>query len=202
MADRVPAIYARVSHLDQSLASQLPDLERWAESEDGPCLWFKDHFTGLTVRRPGFGQLSDAIEAGKISKVVVWRLDRLGRSAADLTRFFEYLQRVRVGLISLREGVDLDTPAGRLMAHVIASVAQYDTEVRRERQMAGIAAAKAKGKTWGGSKPGRALKLKPNVIKRIKEMAASGVKKTEIARALGLSRKTIYLALRTESASS
>ena len=76
----------------------------------------------------------------------VWRLDQLGRTAKGLLTLLEELQVLGVGLVSLREGFDLPTPAGQLMAGVLASVAAYETEVRKELQLAGIAKAKTKGK--------------------------------------------------------
>jgi DNA invertase Pin-like site-specific DNA recombinase len=92
-----------------------------------------------------------------VSRVVDWRLDRLGRTAKGLTALFAELLELRVNLVSLRDSIDLNTPAGRLMANVLASVAQYETEVRAERVRAGQMIARANGKTWGGSKPGRML---------------------------------------------
>jgi DNA invertase Pin-like site-specific DNA recombinase len=126
-------IYLRVSSRRQDTRSQEPDLKRWAAAQDRPVRWYRDKFTGRTMDRPGWRKLEADIKAGKVAKVVVWRLDRLGCTARGLTALFEDLQGRRVGLVSLREGLDLSTPAGRLMAHVLASVAQYETEVRAER---------------------------------------------------------------------
>jgi DNA invertase Pin-like site-specific DNA recombinase len=100
-----------------------------------------------------------------------------------------------VKLLSLRDGFNPSTPTGRLTRNVLASVAQFETEVRRERQMAGIAAAKAAGKTFGGSKPGRRLKVSVEKEKAVKELYASGQKIAEIARALGFTRQTVYRVL-------
>ena len=83
----------------------------------------------------------------KMSKVVVWRLDRLGRTAKGLTALFDDLTTRKIGLFSPRGSLDLSIPAGRLMANVLASVAAYETEVRAERVLAGQAAARASGKT-------------------------------------------------------
>src|SRR6202042_1988554 len=104
-------------------------------------------------------KLLAAMRAGKISSVVVWRLDRLGRTAKGLTALFEELRELGVNLVSLKDCLDLATPAGRLMACVLASVAAYETEVRAERVLAGQEAARAAGKKWGGSEKGRRLKV-------------------------------------------
>jgi DNA invertase Pin-like site-specific DNA recombinase len=97
---------------------------------------------------------------------VVWRLDRLGRTVSGLARLFEELQARKVGLVSLRDGLDLHTAAGRLMAHVLASVAAYELEVKSERQRAGIEAARAENGgrcPWGGRKPGTRVKVTEEV---------------------------------------
>ncbi len=142
--------------------------------------------------RPAWNKLESDFRSGRVSEIVVWRLDRLGRTAKGLTALFGELQRRKAGLVSLREGLDLGTPAGRLMAHVLASVAQYETEVRGERILAGQAAAKAAGKTWGGSRPGRRLKVTAAQEKMIHQLKLEQTPVTEIARATGLSRPTIY----------
>ena len=91
--------------------------------------------------------------------------------------------------------MDLSTAAGRLMAHVLASVAQYETEVRAERILAGQAAARAAGKVWGGGKPGRRVRLSEEKEQVIKQLSRQGKGIAEIARVVGLSRPTIYKAL-------
>jgi DNA invertase Pin-like site-specific DNA recombinase len=101
------------------------------------------------MERPGIERLLRDVRSRKIPKVVAWRLDRLGRTARSLLELLEELQHLGVGFLSLREGIEVGTPAGRLMAGVLAPVAAYETEVRKERQMAGIAKAKVDGKTWG-----------------------------------------------------
>lgn len=73
---RTIAIYARVSSKDQSLASQLPELQRWADAQEGTVEWFQDSFTGKTMKRPGMEKLLAAIQVGEIERVVCWRLDR------------------------------------------------------------------------------------------------------------------------------
>lgn len=189
---KVIAIYVRVSTKQQDQRSQEPDLVRWANSQEGEIAWYRDKFTGKTMQRPGMDRLLADMRAGKISTVVVWRLDRLGRTARGLTALFEELRERGVGLVSLKDGLDLSTPAGRLMANVLASVAAYETEVRAERVLAGQAAARAKGKKWGGSKKGRRVKVNDEQIAVVRRMNAEGKKIAAIARATGLSRPTVY----------
>lgn len=188
------AIYVRVSSDQQDLRSQIPDLKRWVEAfaDDTSVRWYQDHVTGKTMNRPGWQQLEADLNTGKITKIVVWRLDRLGRSASGLTTLFDELRDRKVNLVSLKDGLDLSTPAGRLMAGVLASVAQYETEVRGERVLAGQAAAKAEGKTWGGSEKGRRIKVNQDQEATIKRLREERVPVAQIARAVGLSRPTVY----------
>jgi DNA invertase Pin-like site-specific DNA recombinase len=189
------AIYVRVSSKQQDQRSQEPDLGRWAQAQDTGCVWYRDKFTGRTMQRPGMQKLLGDIDAGRVSTVVVWRLDRLGRTAKGLTALFEDLRSKGVGLVSLKDGLDLATPAGRLMANVLASVAAYETEVRAERVLAGQAAARAAGKRWGGSVRGRRVKVTGEQLVIIQRMKSDGARVSAIARATGLSRPTIYSVL-------
>ncbi len=189
------AVYPRVSTKRQDLASQMPDLEHWAAAQGEPVQWYKDKFTGKTLERPGWQKLQAAIDRGEVSKVVVWRLDRLGRTAKGLTALFADLQERKVGLVSLKDGIDLSTAAGRMMANVLASVAQFETELRAERVRAGQAAAKSKGKVIGGGKAGRRVRLTEEKEDAVKRLHKSGASITKIAKTLQLSRPTVYKVL-------
>jgi DNA invertase Pin-like site-specific DNA recombinase len=199
---RFIAIYLRVSTRQQDTRSQEPDLKRWVEAyADGvPVKWYQDKFTGKTMDRPGWRRLEADMIAGNVSKIVVWRLDRLGRTAAGLTALFEDIQRRHIGFEALKDKVDLSAAAGRLMANVLASVAAYENEVRSERIRAGRAVALANGKRWGGSKRGRRVKVTGEQIASIRRLSLEGTKVTAIARATGLSRPTIYNVLGAASA--
>ena len=133
--------------------------------------------------------------ARRSRRVVVWRLDRLGRTAAGLTKLFVDLQSRKVGLISLKDGIDLSTPAGRMLANMLASVAQFETEIRAERVRAGQQAAKAAGKSIGGRKAGTRVRLTAEKERAAKRLHKSGTSVSEIARTLQLSRPTIYRAI-------
>jgi len=186
------AIYMRVSTKRQDTASQEPELRRWAESHDGQTCWYRDTYTGTSMDRPGFRQMMKDIELGRVDTLVVWRLDRLGRTAKGLTCLFEDLIRWKVNLISLKDGLDLVTPAGRLMANILAEVAAYETEVRAERILAGQAAARERGVHWGGSRRGRRIKVTAEQISAIRRLQSEGEAVSATARATGLSRTTVY----------
>jgi DNA invertase Pin-like site-specific DNA recombinase len=170
------------------------------EAKGEKVLEFEDKFTGKTLRRPAWDKLWAAALAGKIDQIVVWRLDRLGRTCAGLSQLFVELQERKIGLVSLRDGLDLATAAGRLMAHVLASVAEYELEVKTERQAAGIAAARQavregkRARYGSGRKP--SLTVPPVVCRHIVRMKAEGKRISEIAVVTKLSRPTVYRVLR------
>ena len=117
-------------------------MRRWTESHEGDSSWYHDSYTGTTMDRPGFRQLIKDMELGEVDTLVVWRLDRLGRTAKGLINLFDDLIRWRVNLISLRDGLDMVTPSGRLMANILAGVAAFETEICAERILAGQSAAR------------------------------------------------------------
>lgn len=200
---KATAIYVRVSSRTQDQRSQMADLKQWARAEDPDTevLWYQDQaLTGTKMDRPEFVRLLHDVRSGKVGKVACWRLDRLGRSNRGMCDLFDQLVEAGADLVSLKEGIlGLRTPAGRVFATILASLAVYETEVRGERQRAGIDAARAAGKRWGGSRPGRRLKVKPEHLEQVPRLKAEGASVAGIARLTGLSRKTVYrlLAART-----
>ncbi len=192
------AIYVRVSTRQQGFRSQEPDLKQWADAQKGKIKWYHDKATGKRMNRPAWNELESAIRMGKVSQVVVWRIDRLGRTVSGLASLFDEFQQRNINFVSLKDGIDLSTSAGRLMANMLASVAQYETELRGERVAAGQAAARANGKRWGGSKAGKRKKVSPTQEKAIHAMKAAGESITAIAKAVSLSRPTIYDVLQTK----
>lgn len=193
------AIYMRVSKgRGQDTASQEPDIRRWAEAQGEPVQWFADKMTGKTMERPAFSKLMKLVAEGRIKTIAVWRLDRLGRTAKGLVNLFDELQARKVNLVSLKDGLDLSTPAGRMLANILASVAAYETEVRAERIHAGLEVAKAKGVKLGRSKgdgKGVRIKVKPEQEAIVRRLRSEGEGISAIARATGLSRPTIYSVL-------
>lgn len=194
-------IYERVSSGKQDLASQHGELDVWAKGQTEPLRWYSDKFTGKTLNRPGLDNLLRDMRAGKIKTVVVWRMDRLGRTASGLTALFDELITRQVNFISLRDGVNLSTPAGRLMANVLASIAAFETEVRAERIAAGLARKRERVEagedTWnkGGRPKGTPAKLTREVKAAVRRELAEGKSKAAVARAFGLSRPTVYACL-------
>jgi DNA invertase Pin-like site-specific DNA recombinase len=188
------AVYLRVSTRKQDTRSQEPNLKRWLEAfaHGGEVRWYRDAATGKTMDRPGWKKLEAELDGGNVSQIVCWRLDRLGRTASGLTTLFEKLVSRRVGLVSLKDGFDLSTAAGRLMANLLASVASFELELRAERVLAGQQAAKAAGKRWGGSKPGRRISVTDEQQEAVRRLRAEGRKVAAIARATGISRPTVY----------
>jgi DNA invertase Pin-like site-specific DNA recombinase len=193
------AIYVRVSSRKQDQASQLPDLKRWqvAQDDGAQAVWYQDKATGKSMTRPAWADLEAAMKVGLVRRVIVWRLDRLGRTARGLTALFHDLEQAGIGLVSMREGLDLDTPAGKLMANVLASVAQYETEVRAERIQAGIEVARERGtrsgRAFGRPKgSGKPIKLTAGKRQKVLALFAEGKDPTFIARACELSRTTVY----------
>lgn len=191
---KIVAVYLRVSSDDQDCALQRTELKfRIAEFEEQgfEIQFFEDKFTGKTLKRPEWNKVDKLLKAGQLAAVLVWRLDRLGRTASGLTALFDELRARMVNLVSQRDGIDLSTPAGRMLAGVLASVAQYETEVRCERQLAGIAAAKSGGRTWGGSKKGRMSRRVRQQKTAVIALHNDGHSNLAIASALGLNRETV-----------
>lgn len=195
MSEKITAVYLRVSTDAQSTKSQEPDVAAWLNGiGDVRVERFVDHVTGKNLDRKAWTKLWAKVETGEVDRIVIWRLDRLGRSTSKICSLFDDLNARGVTLVSLREGFDLRTPAGKLVASVLASVAQYETEVRLERVHAGIAAAKAAGKKWGGSKKGthHADGVTREQIDQVLALDAAGEPRAAIARATGLARATVY----------
>jgi DNA invertase Pin-like site-specific DNA recombinase len=188
-------IYLRCSSKTQDTKSQEAELKAWADRQGEEFAYYRDKATGRNFDRPGWQRLWNDVQAGKVSRIVVWRLDRLGRTVVETLKLLEDLDQMKVGFISIRDGFDPSTPAGRLMRNILVSFAAYETEVRRERQAAGIEAAKAEGKKWGGRKQGDRLKVseeKESLICRLKQ---EGNSVAHIANVVSLSRVHVYKVL-------
>ena len=173
----------------------MPDLERWAEASGEVVKWYRDKFTGRPMDRPQMTKMLDDLNAGRLARIVVWRLDRLGRTARGLCQLFDDLHARKVDLVSLKDGFSLESPAGRLHARILASVAEYETEVRAERVRAGQAAAKARGKNWGGRKAGGMNRRTQDKRAAILKLHKNGESIVAISKAVGVSRPTVYRVL-------
>ena len=192
------AAYVRVSSQDQNDQLQRDAIRAWAKSQQIEVVYYADQFSGKTMDRPGWNQLWQNVSEGRIKQIVTWKLDRLGRTASGLTTLFDELHQRGINFVSLTEGINLDTPSGRMTAAILASVAQFERELRSERQMAGIEAVRRRNNgecTWGGSKPGIPKKLNDSQIDYIRSAHKSGISISQIARTVGVTRKTIYRVL-------
>ncbi len=197
MEKKAIGIYLRVSSVGQDLGSQEPDLKAWLKvhGRGRKVIWYRDTFTGRTMRRPGIEKLEADVAAGRVGTVVVWRVDRLGRTAAGMLTFLEQLDAQGVKFVAVRDGFDSETPAGRLVRGVLAQVAAYEREVISERIRAGVVKAKAEGKRWGGRKPGQRTRLTDEKLSAMQALLDSGAKKAAIARQLGISERSVYRAI-------
>jgi DNA invertase Pin-like site-specific DNA recombinase len=146
------AIYARVSTTThQSVEMQLRDLRELAgrRSFDIVEEYCDEGISGSKDSRPGLNRLLADAEAGKFSVVLVWKLDRLGRSLIHLVRLMEDFQRLAIELVSFSEGLDFTTTTGKLLYQIISAFAEFERDCIRERVRAGMRNAKAKGKRIG-----------------------------------------------------
>jgi DNA invertase Pin-like site-specific DNA recombinase len=176
------AIYARVSTFDQEPENQLQELRRYAEARGWTAVEFVDRgVSGSKDRRPALDDLLKAAKRRTFDALVCWRLDRLGRNLRHLVTLIEDLQHVGVAFVSLGEGIDCTTPAGKLQLHILAALAEFERERIRERVMAGLQRAKAQGKRLGRPRASPAKIIVPGGTVRA---AANvwGVSKTTAAR--------------------
>ena len=198
MAKKGIAVYVRVSTGTQDVASQVPDLKRWLRSHAAGrrVVWYQDKFTGKTLKRPGMQKLEAGIRAGSIGTIVVWRLDRLGRTVRELLAFLHQLDVAGVEFVSVRDGVDASSATGRLMRTILAAFAEHEREVATERIKAGVNRARKEGKRWGGKKLGDRYRMTDEKVSALKRLVAAGTPKAAIARQLGVSESTVYRAVR------
>jgi DNA invertase Pin-like site-specific DNA recombinase len=176
------AIYARVSTTDQTVDNQLLDLRRYVDARGWtPSKEYVDVMSGAKDRRPGLDDLVRDARRRKFDAVIVWKLDRLGRSLRHLVLLMEELQQLGIALVSLGEGLDLSTPAGRLQAGLLAAVAQFERERIRERVVAGLRRARTQGKRLGRPRTRPALLDVPGGTVR-SAAKAWGVSKTTAAK--------------------
>jgi DNA invertase Pin-like site-specific DNA recombinase len=180
---KLAAIYARVSTLDQEPENQLAELRRYAEARGWAVEEYVDRgVSGSKDRRPALDRLVADARRRRFDVVVVWRLDRLGRNLRHLIMLLEELQSLGVAFVSLAEGIDATTPAGRLQMHLLGAIAEFERGRIVERVNAGIARARAQGKTLG--RPRAALPL--DRLAMVEQLSV-----VEGATALGVSPSTL-----------
>ena len=179
-------LYARVSTTDQqTVPLQIRALREYAVRRGWSiALQVKEVGSGASERQLR-EKLLDAARRREIDVVLVWRLDRWGRSVADLLTTLQELDHLGVGFVSLTEALDLTTPAGRAMAGLLAVFAEFEREILRERVRAGLAHARQTGK-----KLGRPITA-GNHAEQVRKLHRASVSKAEIARRLQIGRTSV-----------
>lgn len=186
--------YARVSTHEQNLNLQLDALEK-----ENCQRIYRDEISGAKSDRPQLSEMMKQLRQGDV--VVVWRLDRLGRSVKHLIELVEEMKKLDVGLKSLNEGIDTSTSAGTLIFHIFSALAEFERNLIRERTIAGLAAARARGVTGGRLK---ALpKQQRELVKQLyheKDEQGNRVHKIKfICETMNISRATLYRYVGEES---
>jgi DNA invertase Pin-like site-specific DNA recombinase len=191
-------VYIRVSSSTQKSDSQHAEIRRWlrAHGHDLETVqWFEDTETGATLTRSGLIRLQEAIFAGTVKMVVVWKLDRIARSMREGINTLSRWCELRVRVVSVTQQIDLSGTVGHLVAGVLFAIAEIELQHVKERQAAGIAAARQRG-VYKGRKPG-ATKAKPQ---RARELRDKGMTLPEIAQALHVDKRTVSRYLKRGSA--
>ncbi len=172
--------YARVSTQDQNL-----ELQTDALIKAGCKKVFDDKMSGSRAQRPGLERALETLREG--DTLVVWKLDRLGRSVKNLVDLVSDLHKQGVQFMSLTDAIDTGTPSGRFFFHVMASLAQMERELTVERTRAGLEIARQSGRRGG-----RKRQMTDSKIESAKQLLANGVSPREVATNLGVSVPTLY----------
>ncbi|MBM7848706.1 DNA invertase Pin-like site-specific DNA recombinase [Arthrobacter roseus] len=172
--------YARVSTQDQNLDLQLEALKK-----AGCDRIYQDTISGTKSRRPGINQALENLREG--DTLVVWKLDRLGRSVKDLLDFAGGLSERGIGFVSLTDAIDTTTASGRFFFNVMASLAQMERELMVERTQAGLQAAREQGRVGG-----RKRVMTEAKIRSARKLLKQGTPPREVASSLGVSVPTLY----------
>ena len=172
--------YGRVSSIGQSLDVQIAKLEKFNCDKI-----FLDKHTGTTADRPRLKEARNYVRQG--DSLVITKLDRLARSTYHLTQIAEELKQKDVDLVVLDQNIDTSTSTGKLLFNVLASIAEFETEIRKERQMEGIAKAKEKGVQFG-----RKPKMRNQDIEEMRQSRKNGRKISELMAMYSISKATVY----------
>jgi DNA invertase Pin-like site-specific DNA recombinase len=178
------AIYARVSTLDQTTENQLVELRRYVEVRGWAATEYVDEgVSGAKDRRPALDALVLDARRRRFDVVVCWRLDRLGRNLKHLITLLEDFEALGVAFVSLAEGIDATTPAGRLQMHILGAIAEFERARIAERVRLGLARVKAQGRRLG----------RPKIEVTEEQLAAvAGLSVRQAAKRLGISPSTVY----------
>jgi DNA invertase Pin-like site-specific DNA recombinase len=172
--------YARVSTQDQNLDLQLEALKK-----AGCKRTYNDQISGTRAERPGLAKALENLRKG--DTLVVWKLDRLGRSVKQLVDLVNQLHQQGVQFKSLTDSIDTSTPSGRFFFHVMASLAEMERELIVERTQAGLAVARQLGRIGG-----RKRRMTDSKIQSAKKLLSNGIPPKEVAKNLGVSVPTLY----------
>ena len=146
------AIYARVSTTDQTCENQLLELRRYCQARGWTlCEDLDEGISGTKERRPALDRLLSDARRRRFDVLVCWRLDRLGRNLKHLITLLDELQALGIAFVSLAEGIDATTPAGKLQMHILGAIAEFEWERIRERVLAGLERARREGQAAGSS---------------------------------------------------
>jgi DNA invertase Pin-like site-specific DNA recombinase len=188
------ALYARVSTSDQSLDPQLDALRKYAAARGWDAREFLDHGqSGRSDQREGLKALLESARRREVDAVAVVKLDRLGRSLLHLLGVLGELESLDVAFVSLDDGIDTQTAAGRLFMQIRGAFAEYEAGLIRERTLAGLEAARRRGK-----KLGRPPVMDATQVARARRMKAAGRSVRYIADVLEISRATVHRAVRDQ----
>ncbi|CAN5297405.1 recombinase family protein [soil metagenome] len=179
-------IYARVStHDQQTLPMQLKQMKEYIKNRKWKLTTEVEEVGSGAKTRPKREELLKMARRREIDAILVWKLDRFGRSLADLITTLNELRDLDVVFVSLTESLDFSTPSGRAMAGMLSTFAEFERDIIRERVKAGIANARANGKTFG--RP-RSASLKKDEIRNLKD---KGMNNSQIAKKLHISRASV-----------
>jgi DNA invertase Pin-like site-specific DNA recombinase len=194
------ALYARTSTADQDGAAQLHALRQAASGRGWTTIreFIDIGHSGTKANRPGLDELRGAVRSGEVQQVMVYGLDRLGRSLRDLLLLMDELSAAGCAVISLRESIDLSTPTGRLLVHMISSLAEFERELIVGRVRAGLARVKATGRTRSGRAVGRPRREVD--VAAVRSMRAAGQSWRDIAQVLRVPRRTVERAYQLAAA--
>ncbi|NQT62619.1 MAG: recombinase family protein [Candidatus Marinimicrobia bacterium] len=173
--------YARVSTQDQNL-----DLQNDALKSAGCDKIYTDKMSGAKTDRPGLEEILGFIRKG--DTLVVWKLDRLGRSLKHLIQVMQLLDERGIYFKSVQESLDTSTPGGKLIFHVFGALAEFERDIIRERTLAGLASARARGRV--GGRPRKLSKKQVEMAKNL--MKDISIPIAEICETLGVSKATLY----------
>lgn len=184
------AIYVRVSTSDQSNSMQKREIAAYLKNKGITGFdTYEDTMTGITFNRPALKELLKACNAGQVETLVVYKLDRLGRSLSQLIEVLEELKNNKVTFISVKDNIDLSTPVGVLLMHLMGAFAQFERDIIVERTKSGMANAKAKGVSIG----------RPRIAQNIRNAIIADCDSTaQIAKKYNLSRMSIIRIKRTK----